>query len=212
MTEPRTAQILVDTPPGFVRLPLPSEEERGTERITALAGQIAQHDGYSAEQMSRYLGLVGTALYDNNVRLFGKFVVGTDEPAVATLTLVLGGLTEPDSEDAERIRSYPAKAADALLARYRERRPDSDAQVVRLPIGPAVAAATAGEYRLPPEMTGQHEEIVRPVFRAEFQVLAPDGARLIILSVNTNSEAGWPDVARTALEVASSIRYEPGDT
>lgn len=83
-----------------------------------------------------------------------------------------------------------------------------DVRVVELTAGPAMVAASAGEYRLPPEITGQPETVVRPEFKAEFQLPTPDGKRLVVMAVTTDSEAGWSAVAAEAMRIANSIRFE----
>ncbi|TCP53117.1 hypothetical protein EV191_105180 [Tamaricihabitans halophyticus] len=210
MTEPTTTpQILIDTPPGFAGLPLTADAMRNEAAVHDLARRIAEHDGqHSPEQLASYLGVFTQTMGANNIRLFGRFAVGGEEPALATLALAVAELADPESEDAERCRAHPTKAAEALVTQFRQRHPDAHVQVVRLNIGPALGAVVAGDYVLPPELTGQETSVRRPVIRAEFQIPAPDGAKLITMSLTTDNEDGWPAIARESVRIANTIRYQ----
>lgn len=101
--------------------------------------------------------------------------------------------------------------ADALLDVYRQKHPQADARPVRLPIGPAMVAIEVGEFRLPPEVTGQASELVRPRLKAEYQIPLPSGEGVVILTVSAESETGWPSIARASTLVACSLRQAGSD-
>ncbi|WP_116041769.1 hypothetical protein [Amycolatopsis palatopharyngis] len=77
--------------------------------------------------------------------------------------------------------------------------------------GPSMVAQRAGEHRISPEAAGQLQEVVIPEFKAEFQILAPDAAHLVVMVITTTSEIGWPAVAAEAMRVANSVRFEYPD-
>ena len=101
--------------------------------------------------------------------------------------------------------------AAMLVKQYLEKHPDAEAHVVQLESGPSMVAQRAGEHRISPEAAGQLQEVVIPEFKAEFQILAPDAAHLVVMVITTTSEIGWPAVAAEAMRVANSVRFEYPD-
>lgn len=203
MTEPPTPQAILDVPAGFVGLPITGGEETDAGSRAALAERVAAHTGDSAEQLAAYLTWLTADMASAGVRVFGKFAVGDDDPALATLVLADTPLTEIDNS---LVTANRTALTAALLKRYVERNPHADARTVTLQSGPAMAAIVTGEYRLPPELTERDEEVVVPVFRAEFQIPAPDGSRLTFLTISADSVKGWPQIAEQAVSVANSVR------
>ncbi|PRX50222.1 hypothetical protein B0I33_102341 [Prauserella shujinwangii] len=148
--------------------------------------------------------VVGGPDVENSVRLFGRFEVGA-ERVPATFSLAVVELVPQELVDDGERASDPRVVAEALRMRYRSRRPNADARVVQLAIGPALAATTAGEYRLPPEMRGHPFEEVRPVYRVEVQIPAPDGRHVVLVDVTTEREAGWTTITEETVRIANSI-------
>ncbi|WP_199431327.1 hypothetical protein [Qaidamihabitans albus] len=153
--------------------------------------------------------VVGSPEGEDSVRLFGRFAVGGDAPEPATFSLAVVELTRPGAAPVAHLTRDRGLVAEALRAQYQQHRPEADTRVIDLTIGPALAAVTAAEYRLPPEMSGHSREVVRPVFRIEVQIPAPDGRHLVVVDVTTESEADWPAVAEETVRIANSIRVEP---
>lgn len=218
MTTPAKAKamprLLIDLPPGFTGLPLTGDEEQDTSSVTDLAARTARQAGHSTEQMAEYVGLLASLMADNQARLFGRFATSDEhlpEPVVANFVLAMPELAAGDSDIADHIAPNASVVAGELEKNYRKRHPAADVRVVELTIGPAMVAASAGEYRLPPEVTGQAAPVVRQEFKAEFQIPTPDGSRLVVMAVTTDSEAGWPAVAAEAMRIANSIRIEEPD-
>lgn len=206
-TAPR---LVIDLPPGFTGLTVTGDSEQDAAQVEALAQRTAAPAGQSRERMADHLGIIANMLADNRALLFGRFATRENteqEPVTATVVLAMPELDTEDTDVSQVARNGNLVAAE-LERQYRQRHPESDVRVVELTAGPAMAAASAGEYRIPPEMTGQAETVVRPEFKAEFQLPTPDGKRLVIMAVTTDSEAGWPAVAADAMRIANSIRFE----
>ncbi|MQA61857.1 MAG: hypothetical protein GEU86_10250 [Actinophytocola sp.] len=214
-TKPKSMpRLLIDLPPGFAGLTITGDDEQDTPSVADLAARIARPAGRSTEQMAEYVGLLASLMADNQARLFGRFATSDQhlpEPVVANFVLAMPELAAGDSDVAGHIAPNGSVVAAQLEKIYRKRHPAADVRVVELAVGPAMVAATAGEYRLPPEVTGQSAPIVRPEFKAEFQIPAPDGSRLVVIAVTTDSEAGWPAVAAEAMRIANSVRFEEPD-
>lgn len=209
-TQDAAPRLVIDLPPGFTGLTVTGDSEQDAAQVQALAQRTAAAAGESPERMTDHLGIIAHVLTDNRARLFGQFATreNTDqEPVTATVVLAMPELDTTDTDVASVARNGNVVAAE-LERQYRQRHPESDVRVVELTAGPAMVAASAGEYRLPPEMTGQPETLVRPEFKAEFQLPTPDGTRLVVMAVITDSEAGWPAVAAEAMRIANSIRFE----
>lgn len=126
---------------------------------------------------------------------------------LANLALAMPRL-DTDPDQLETLRNSRAALAAELAKSYRKRFPDADVHEVTLDIGPAMVAQRAGEYRIPAELTHGQGEVARTEFKAEYQIPTPDCTRLIIMTVTTGSEAGWPAVAAEAVRIANSISYE----
>jgi hypothetical protein len=180
-------------PPGFAGLQLGDTEDETLGNIRATATRLSVDSGQDVGLVTRGLGMLAGIVGPSRIRLFGRFAVATaGEPALATLAVTMVPL--------------PRKVTAAgLLRAYRDRNPHAAARLVDLPAGPAIVAAGAGHYRLPPEMTGLPHVLVRPQFVAEIQILA---GSLIGLTVSTDSEAGWPGVVAATMRVAASITIE----
>lgn len=214
MTKVKQPRVRLTLPPGFAGLPLGESEQDNARNLRELAERIAAPAGMDKGTMLRHLTVLATVMARNQVLLFGRFLVSatdTERPAPANLVMSVAPLAvAPTGRSAVAARNRGAAAAD-LLRRHRERVPRAVAHVVDLPVGPAMVAATAGDYRLPPETTGRPDPLVRPEFKAEFQILAPDGLHLIALAVTTGDETAWPAVAAAAMRVATSLRFEPAE-
>lgn len=207
-------RLVIDLPPGFTGLTVTGDDEQDAARVDALARRTAEAAGQSPERMADHIALIAHVLADNRARLFGRFATRENteqEPVTATIVLAMPELDTEDT-DASRVARNGNLVAAELERQYRQRHPEADVRVVELSAGPAMVAASAGEYRLPPEMTGQAQTVVRPEFKAEFQLPAPDGHRLVVMAVTTDSEAGWPAVAAEAMRIANSIRFEESPT
>lgn len=212
MTTPteQTPRLVIDLPPGFTGLTVTGDSEQDAAQVEALAQRTAEAAGQSHERMADHLGLIAHVLADNRARLFGRFATRENteqEPVTGTVVLAMPELDTEDTDVASVARNGNLVAAE-LERQYRQRHPASDVRVVELAAGPAMVAASAGEYRLPPEMTGKAQTVVRPEFKAEFQLPTPDGKRLVVMAVTTDSEAGWPAVAADAMRIANTIRFE----
>ena len=190
-------------PPGFAGLPIEESEEDNARNLRALAARTAGPAGVTPQTMTEHLTLLAAVMATNGVLLYGRFAVSTTDggrPATASLALTMRALAAEASD--AMVRNRGAAAAE-LLRLYRKRVPHAVARVVDLPIGPAMVATTAGEYRLPAG--------VRPELKAEFQIVAPDGRHLVVLAVITADEAAWPAVAAAASHVATTLRFEPAE-
>lgn len=134
-----------------------------------------------------------------NVRLIGKFAVGDGAaPTLATLLLAIQALPV-DFEDTDA-----SGIAGALREVVRRKNPDLDTRVITLPIGPAVAGVSFGEFRFP-AADGQDGSVV-PTSRAQFLIPLPVERHVVLLDVSTTDEHAWPKVAREAVAVAGSVR------
>ncbi|MEV0704119.1 hypothetical protein AB0I53_40225 [Saccharopolyspora sp. NPDC050389] len=134
----------------------------------------------------------GTA--EQGARILGRFAIG--DPPVS-LALGVGVAPLP-------AMPLPAVAiASSLVVPYRRRHPAAQVGVAMLANGPALVALHAGEYRLPPQLTGAREELLLPRIKAEVQV--PDGKRLVVISVTGAGPDGWPAVLAEATRLAGSV-------
>lgn len=226
MKRDATPLIQLEVPPGFTGLPVgaPADGPRAGARYPTevrrreLAADIAADCGPHARELLSYLSALAGIAAPHRLRLFGHFAAGDGGPregVFANLAVTVPALRVSDFGTVRRIARDPLTTAKLLRTRYRERHPYADVSVVQLGIGPAMVVSSAGEYRLPPKMTGSPETVVRHRVKAEFQIPAPGGTHLIVMTVSSDNEAGWPSVAGTAMRVANSIRCaqhppEPG--
>ncbi|MFI5561436.1 hypothetical protein ACIA2T_19330 [Amycolatopsis japonica] len=195
--------LRIDLPPGFIGMPVTGDDTTNARFALGVGEKVAAHAGRSTEDFAAALLTLTSGLKANGVRVFGKFAAGDGPEYLATLSLAV--VRWPDA-DPEMLTVRRTAVAEALLDVYRKKHPRADARVIRLPIGPAMAAVEAGEYRLPPEFTGRPTEIVRAQAKVEYQIPLPDGEFLAVLVVAAESETGWPAVAEAASRVAHSLR------
>jgi hypothetical protein len=188
-----SSRLEIDLPPGFAGMPVANDDDLNRRHAWAVGQKLAGSAGKTSEEFGGYLMALVPTMQRNGVRVFGKFAVGERPADLATLTLSVAQW--PDGGD-------PA----VLAAAYRRRHPAADVQLVRLPIGPAMAAIEGGEFRLPPEVTGQPVEQIRPRIQAVYQIPLPDGEFVAILSVTAESEEAWPAVMQVTAGVAHSLR------
>ncbi|EMD27104.1 hypothetical protein [Amycolatopsis azurea] len=206
MTSTETG-LLLDLPPGFIGMPVTNDDEANAGIATAVGQKVGAATGTSAEQFSDHLLSLTPYLKNNGIRLYGRFAVGEGPESIATLTL---GTVSWSAARRERSTVDRDVATAALLDVYRRNHPRADARPVRLPIGPALAAIEVGEFRLPPEVTGQAAEVVRLKVRAEYQIPLPGDEGLVILAVTADSMTAWPAIADATARLAHSLR--PADT
>ncbi|MFK0247457.1 hypothetical protein ACIQUM_22415 [Amycolatopsis azurea] len=199
--------LQIDLPPGFTGMPVTGDDTMNARFALSVGEKVAAHAGRSTEEFATALMTLTPELKANGVRVFGKFAAGDSPEYLATLSLAV--LRWPDA-DTEMLNLRRDAVAGALLDVHRKKHPRADARVIRLPIGPAMAAVEAGEYRLPPEFTGRPTEIVRVQAKVEYQIPLPDSEYLAVLVIAAESEAGWPSVAEAASRIAHSLR--PADT
>jgi len=151
-----------------------------------------------------------TAILDSfsalSVQLLGKFAVATaDGPATATVVLAVHPLPVEDPESAA---ADPAGLAGAVREIIKRRHPLADTRVVSLPAGPTVVGVWSGEFRFPHERTGTEQDVVMPTYRVQFLLPVPATGHLVALDVSTASVHGWPTVARQAVSIAGSMRFD----
>lgn len=205
-----TPKLLIDVPPGFAGLPITGKGEDIAAHIRELSTKAADSSPQPIDDLEDNLGAIAHFMARENIRLFGRFAVSADdlpEPVLANLALAMPRL-DVGRDQVETIRENRHNVAKELVKLYRERFPDADVHEVTLDMGPAMVAQRAGEFHIPPAATGRPDEVVRTEFKAEFQIPTPDGLRLVIMTVTTDSEAGWPAVAAEAVRIANGIRLE----
>lgn len=200
-----TPSLRIDLPPGFTGMPVTGDDSMNARLAWSISEKVAAPAGRSTEDFAAALMVLTPDLKANGVRLFGKFAAGDGPEYLATLSL--GVLTWPDA-DTEMLALRRTAVAEALLNVYKTKHPQADARLLRLPIGPALAAVEAGEYRLPPTYTGRPTEVVRAQAKVEYQIPLPDGEHVAVLVVTAESKVGWPAVAEAASRVAYSLRAE----
>lgn len=212
MSTPTLPKILLDLPAGFTAVRLDTAAEDRYERARGLVNDALTSDrapeaGQAGPaELTRAVASWFDELASVNVLLFGKFAVpDTEGPALATLALAVTPLDMPDPDRAAADLPALASGIVEILSRAH---PEADCRVVRLPVGPAVAAVFAGSYRWPTEVTGLPEEVVRRSLRGQFQIPLPTGDHVAVLDVSTDSDTAWPEVCRTAVTVARSLRLE----
>lgn len=201
-------RIVIEVPTSFSGLPIGGRALGGaTARYRELSGELATQCGEHAGDVLSYLSALAGIADPRRLWLFGSFAAQDGARSVfATLALTVTRLV-PLQAGVGVVRGTDRLAAANLLRdRYRHRHPYADASVVQLVSGPALVASSARENRLPPSVTGEAAVVVRHQVRSDFQIPAPDGLHLIVLSVSSDSEAGWPSVAASAMRVANSIR------
>lgn len=188
-------ELLLTPPPGFVGLPLHADEQ----------ATLTPHSGERATGLPRYVTWFAHLLAEEDIRLYGRFAVVdgvVDAPVLADLAVAVAPW---DGDDRATVRGNRDVAVARLRKQYLARQPHADVRVLRLAIGPAMVAVTAGQYRLPPDVT-RHGQDVLPRISAEFQIPTPDGTHVALMTVSTANEAGCQGVLTTAMRVAYSIR------
>ncbi|GAA5111862.1 hypothetical protein [Haloechinothrix salitolerans] len=211
MTEERThePELLLTPPPGFVGLPLRANEQDNAPSVDVLAAKLTPHAGEHTAELPRYVTWFAHLLAEESIRLYGRFPVDVDavaEPVLADLAVAITSLNMTSEDQLAALRSHRDVAAARLRQRYQERHPHADVRVIRLAIGPAMVAVTAGEYRLPSDLTGNGHAAVLPRITAEFQIPTPDGAHVVLMTVSTANDAACQAVLTAAMRVANSVR------
>lgn len=208
MTGPRRDRLLIGLPAGFaaVRLDAAAEPfDTQARRLLDRLGASGRPRGDS-EPTVRGVTAVLDLLAALNVQLVGKFAVATaDGPVVATLVLAVHPL--PVEDPGSAAADLPGLAG-AIREIVRRRHPFAQTRVVALPAGPAMVGVWSGELRLPHERTDTEEDVVVPTHRAQFLIPLPTAEHLIALDVSTVSAQGWPAVARQAVAIAGSVRFD----
>lgn len=140
-------------------------------------------------------GFVSTPADNLELELAGTFTVPVgDEHSTAGLVMGVQPLEKGVTVE---------KLQEVLAERY----PEAHVQLMSLPAGRAVAIVRAGEYRLPPEVTGQPETQVIPSIGVQVMLPTPSGKEIVVLDCSTSNEQAWPLVAEKAAAVANSIHY-----
>ncbi len=207
-TEP-APELLLTPPPGFVGLPLRADEQDNATTIDALTAKLTPHANEHAPELPRYVTWFAQLLAEENIRLYGRFAVDVaalDEPALADLAVAIVSLNTTSEDQLAALRSERDVAVARLRQQYLARQPHADARVIRLAMGPAMVAVTAGEYRLPPDLARNGRAAVLPRITAEFQIPTPDGAHVVLMTVSTANETACQAVLTAAMRVANSIR------
>lgn len=206
--EPR---LRIDLPAGFAGMPITGTEEDVLRSIDGVVARAAENGRTDVDELRTHLTAMTGSLAQQHVRLYGRFAVGGDdvaEPALATLTLAMPELnTTPQQRDL--LREQRSAVVIELARAYRERVPHAHVRANRVTLGPAIVAHSSGEYHFSADDTGGKGPMVRPEFKAEFQVPTPDLRRIIILVVVTGNEAAWPLVAAQTRRIADSVRFDP---
>ncbi len=203
MTTMKTLPALnIDLPPGFSGMPVSDDEELNLRTAWAVSQKAATAAGKTPEEFGGYLVSLVPAMRRTNIRVFGKFAVGEGPEFLATLTLALVPFPAAADGPGESV-------AEVIADVYRRRHPKAEVRLVSLPAGPAMAAIECGEFRLPPELTGNPVEEVRTQIKAMYQIPWPDGGSVVMLSVIAESEQAWPAVAEATGRIAHSLRRAP---
>lgn len=195
--------LQIDLPPGFTGMPVTDDDTMNARLAWGISEKVAPQAGRSVEDFATALMALTPGLRGNGVRVFGKFAAGDGPEYLATLSL---GVLRWPAADTEMLALRRTAVADALLDVYKREQPRADARLLRLPIGPAMAAVNAGEFHVPREFTGRPTEIVRVQAKVEYWIPLPDGEHVVILAITAESEAAWPAVAEAASRVAHSLR------
>lgn len=200
-------KFAIDLPAGFVGMPLGSSPGVNAYFAEQVAHRVADRGGPPAAEFAPNLLTFAQEMSDPDLRVFGKFAVGDADPSTAALALAVLPL------DDERGGRMPSSAerdqlVRALIRVYVQRVPDADVRPITLPMGPALAAVTTGEFRVPAGHQGRATETVIPVFRVELQIPTPDARHLVIMSVNSNDERHFTLVAQQTLEIARTLRVD----
>ncbi len=198
--------LLLTPPPGFVALPLRADDQDNPTGIDALAAKLTQHTT-EREDLPRYVTWFTHLLPEDSIRLYGQFAVDVDsldEPVLADLAAAVVPLDVDSDDQLVALRNHRDVVVAQLRQRYLARHPHAHTTVARLAMGPAMVAVTAGEYRLPPDLT--RNEAVLPRIAAEYQIPTPDGAHVALLTASTAQEAACHAVLTAVTRVANSIR------
>lgn len=199
--------LLLTPPPGFVGLPLRTGGPDNVANIDALAAKLAPHAGEHSAELPRYVTWFAHLLAEENIRLYGRYPVDVDaldEPVLADLAAAVVPLDIGSDDQLVALRNHRDVVVAQLRQRYLERHPHAHTTVARLAMGPAMVAVTAGEYRLPSDLTRQ--ETVLPRIAAEFQIPTPDGAHVALLTASTAHDAACQAMLTATTRVANSIR------
>lgn len=208
MTVPRRNQLLVELPAGFAALRLDAAAESFDTQARLLLDQLraSGHAAGDGEPTVPAVTAVLALFAAFNVQLVGKFAVVTaDGPAVATLVLAVHPL--PVEDPGSAAADLPGLAG-AIREIVKRRHPLAETRVVSLPAGPAAVGVWSGDLRIPHERTGTEEDVVVPTHRVQFLIPMPTAGHLVALDVSTVSEQGWPAVARRAVAIAGSVRFD----
>lgn len=178
----------VDLPQTFAGIAIEDSAEATERSIRATAAQLSVHSGQNEARVVTGLGTLAAVLAPNQVRLFGRFAVGTTaDPVLATLAIAM-------------LPGAGGQTADTLAKRCQDNTPHAVVHVVDLPVGPAVLVTSAVDY----------PALERPALTAEFRIPLP-GNGVVLLTVVTDDEIGWPAVAAEAMRLATSVRLHPDE-
>ncbi|MPY96487.1 MAG: hypothetical protein GEU97_00520 [Actinophytocola sp.] len=197
--------LLLTPPPGFVGLPLHADERDTAAGIDSLTAKLVPHASEHAADLPRYVTWFAHLLAEKNIRLYGQFAVEVRDKAVlADLAAAVVPLDVDSDDQLVALRNHRDVVVAQLRQRYLAHHPHAHTTVTRLALGPAMVAVTAGEYRLPPDLTGH--EAVLPRIAAEFQIPTPDGAHVVLLTASTAHDAACQSMLTAATRVANSVR------
>lgn len=199
--------LLLTPPPGFVALPLRADEQDNVTSIDALAAKVTPRAHEHGADLPRYVTWFTNLLPEDSIRLYGQFAVDVDaldEPVLADLAAAVVPLDIDSDGQLVALRNHRDVVVAQLRQRYLARHPHAHTTVARLAMGPAMVAVTAGEYRLPPDLT-RHDAVL-PRIAAECQIPTPDGAHVALLTASTAQEAACHAVLTAVTRVANSVR------
>ncbi|EOM76278.1 hypothetical protein [Rhodococcus rhodnii] len=204
--------LALSVPSGFIPLPVTGD----SEQRHADASLIASLAGFTSGHVSEAILGLSEKLHESGVFFAGQLVIPELEPehyACFTIARTSLGHRRLDVEDSEESASEMAQAIGSSLMKSN---PAAVVQYRDLPCGPTVLVLRSGRIAAPDAASGVRKEVAAPdpITTDTLQALIPSLVcqEILVASVGSSSREHWPTFLKYALQMISSIRWDPQST
>ncbi|HKN99537.1 MAG TPA: hypothetical protein VJX10_20620 [Pseudonocardiaceae bacterium] len=199
--EQPTRSFSLELPDGFVELP--SDVEAATpERIGAIGARFAALAGLppddpNAAEAAVYYAAVGATSGDEGVDYTGMALYRSPDDPARFMMVLLSSLCVPASH-------VDVESAVAGLLEVHRAAGQGEVGQIDLPAGPAVTVVTE---QLSGISDGEQSAQIRHRAITAW-VPDPGGTTLGVVSVSSNNWVDWPHIARLAVDILRTMRWD----
>lgn len=199
--EQPTRSFSLELPDGFVELPADADTVT-PEQVGAIAARFAALAGLSpddpnAAEAAVYYAALGASSGDAGVDFTGLALYRSPDDPARAMMILLSSLCLPASH-------VDVESAVAGLLEVHKATGQGEVSKLELPVGPAVAVVTEQQSSI------SDGERSAPILHRAVTAWVPDpgGTTLGVVSVSSNNWVDWPHIARLAVDILRTMRWD----